>query len=100
MVVVPEADKSTSPPWLNRGDNSWQLTAATLVALQSLSGLSAIYAGLVKKKWAINSMFMVFYAFAMVLICWCLWGYKLGFGTQWGKFPLVGAPGPILAMDW
>lgn len=100
MGVVPAGDKNPAPPWLNNGDNSWQMTAATLVALQSLSGLSAIYAGLVKKKWAINSMFMVFYGFSMVLVCWVLWGYKLAFGTQWGKFPLVGAPGPILDMDW
>lgn len=53
------------PDWLDNGDNAWQLTSATLVAMQSLVGLSAIYAGMVKKKWAINSMFMVFYAFAM-----------------------------------
>ena len=100
MVNIPDGDKSPAPPWLNNGDNAWQLTAATLVALQSLSGLSAIYAGLVKKKWAINSMCMVFYTFAMVLICWCIWGYKMAFGQQWGRFPLVGAPGPIVDIAW
>lgn len=100
MGTVPDTDKKAAPSWLNNGDNAWQMTAATLVALQSLSGLSAIYAGLVKKKWAINSMFMVFYAFAMTLVVWVLWGYKMAFGTQWGKFPLLGTPGPILAMDW
>ena len=100
MVSTPLEDQSPAPPWLNNGDNAWQMTAATLVGLQSLAGLSAIYAGMVKKKWVINSMFMVFYAYAMVLLCWCLWAYKMGFGAQWGKFPLVGAPGPIIAMDW
>lgn len=59
-----------TPAWLDTGDNAWQLTAASLVALQSIPGLCILYAGLVKKKWAINSMFMVFYAFACVLICW------------------------------
>lgn len=68
---------SATPSWLVQGDNAWQLTAATLVAFQSIPGLALIYAGLVKKKWAINSMFMVFYAFAMVLICWVLWAYKV-----------------------
>lgn len=68
---------SATPSWLVQGDNAWQLTAATLVAFQSIPGLALIYAGIVKKKWAINSMFMVFYAFAMVLICWVLWAYKV-----------------------
>jgi Amt family ammonium transporter len=26
-------------PWLDTGDNAWQLTAASLVALQSVPGL-------------------------------------------------------------
>jgi len=40
-----------APTWLNNGDNAWQLTAASLVALQSVPGLCVLYAGLVKKKW-------------------------------------------------
>lgn len=67
---------ATAPDWLNNGDNAWQLTAATLVALQSIPGLVAIYAGIGKQKWAINSAFMAFYAFAAVLICWVVWAYK------------------------
>jgi Amt family ammonium transporter len=89
-----------APAWLNNGDNAWQLTAASLVGLQSIPGLVVLYAGLVKRKWAINSAFMAFYAFAAVLICWVTWAYKMGFGEQWGKAPFVGTPGPVLAMDW
>ena len=100
MVATPLEDQMPAPPWLNNGDNAWQLTAATLVGLQSLAGLSAMYAGMVKKKWVINSMFMVFYSYAMVLVCWCLYAYKMAFGEQWGSFPLLGEPGPIVAMDW
>ena len=43
---------------------------------------------------------MVLYAFAMVLICWVIYAYRMAFGEQWGKFPLVGAPNPVLSMDW
>lgn len=32
-------DMNPSPDWLNHGDQAWQLTAATLVALQSIPGL-------------------------------------------------------------
>ena len=78
-----------SPPWLNTGDNSWQITASTLVGLQSMPGLVILYASIVKKKWAVNSAFMVLYAFAAVLICWVLVGYRMAFGDQlvplWGK---------------
>ncbi|KAJ6096114.1 hypothetical protein N7486_006860 [Penicillium sp. IBT 16267x] len=88
-----------APDWLNTGDQAWQLTAGTLVALQSIPGLAILYAGFVKKKWAINSAFMVFYAFSATLICWVIWAYKMAFGEQWGNFPLVGAPGPVLTMQ-
>lgn len=84
------------PDWLDTGDNSWQLTAATLVALQSIPGLMVLYAGLVKRKWAVNSMFMVFYAFAMTLVVWCLWAYKIGFGQY--MLPFAGRPGPMLTV--
>jgi len=71
------------PPWLNSGDTSWQLTAGTFVGLQSVPGLAILYAGLAKKKWALNSAVMVFYAFSICLITWSLWGYNMSFGNQW-----------------
>ncbi|XP_047968759.1 ammonium transporter 2 member 5-like [Salvia hispanica] len=78
-----------NPEWLSKGDNAWQLTAATLVGLQSVPGLIILYGGAVKKKWAVNSAFMALYAFACVLVCWVCWGYRLSFGDQlvpiWGK---------------
>lgn len=80
-----------SPKWLDTGDNAWQLAAATFVALQSIPGLAVLYGGVVKKKWAINSAFMCFYAFASVLIVWVLFDYNMAFGPQW--FPFLGKPG-------
>ncbi|CAK7353490.1 unnamed protein product [Dovyalis caffra] len=82
------APDEASPDWLNKGDNAWQLTAATLVGLQSIPGLMILYGGGVKKKWAVNSAFMVVYAFACVLFCWVTWGYRMSFGSTllpfWG----------------
>ena len=88
---------STNPAWLDTGDNAWQLTAGSLVALQSIPGLVVLYAGLVKRKWAVNSAFMAFYAFACVLICWVLWAYKASFGEQ--MLPFVGRPGASVSMN-
>jgi ammonium transporter, Amt family len=79
-----------SPKWLDTGDNAWQLAAATFVGLQSIPGLAVLYGGVVKKKWAINSAFMCFYAFASVLIVWVLFDYNMAFGPQW--FPFLGKP--------
>jgi Amt family ammonium transporter len=93
--------------WLSPGDNSWQLTAATLVGLMSVPGLVVLYGGVMQKRWSVNSMMMAFIAFALVLIVWVLFAYKLAFGqpmhifgadsgffaNAWGK------PGSILSSD-
>src|SRR5580658_2317182 len=89
------------PQWLNAGDNSWQLTAATFVGLMSLPGIAVLYGGLVKKKWAVNTMVMAFTGFSAVMVVWFLWGYEMGFGNPihlgagiLGGF--IGHPGSIL----
>jgi Amt family ammonium transporter len=68
------------PSWLNSADNTWQLVAATLVGLMSLPGLAVLYGGLVRKKWIVNTMLMVFAGFSITLIVWMLWGYNMAFG--------------------
>ena len=72
------------PSWLDTGSNSWMLTAATLVGLQSLPGLVIFYGGLSKKRFQVNTMMMVFYAFAAVLVTFMVAGYQFGFGTGIG----------------
>jgi len=69
------------PSWLNSGDNTWQLVSATLVGLMSLPGLAVLYGGLVRKKWIVNTMLMVFSGFCLTLLVWMLWGYNMAFGT-------------------
>ncbi len=69
------------PHWLNPADNTWQLTAATLVGLMSLPGIAVLYGGLVRKKWIVNTMLMTFAGFSLTLIVWMLWGYNMAFGA-------------------
>lgn len=85
-----------TPEWLDTGNNAWQLTAASLVGLQSIPGLMVLYAGLVKRKWVVNTMLMVFVGFAGTLVCWTIWAYKVAFGEY--MLPFAGRPGPILTM--
>jgi ammonium transporter, Amt family len=69
------------PSWLNTGDNTWQITAATFVGLMSLPALAVLYASIVPKKWAVNVLAMMFAGFSLVLVAWVLWSYKMGFGA-------------------
>jgi Amt family ammonium transporter len=91
------------PQWLNPGDSSWQLTAATLVGLMSVPGLVVLYGGVMQKRWSVNSMMLAFIAFALVLVVWVLYGFKMGFGTPFrigskdGFFSnFLGKPGSVL----
>src|SRR5260370_12182625 len=80
--------------WLSSGDNAWQMTAATLVGLMSIPALAVLYGGIVQRKWAINTTMMVFCSFALTLIVWVLWAFKMGFGSAWiGTF--IGKPGTV-----
>src|SRR5260370_36238200 len=83
-----------APSWLNSGDTGWQLTAATLVGIQSVPGLAILYAGLMKRKGALNSALMGLYAFAMTLLVWTLWSYNMSFGK-----PINIGPG-FLGIPW
>jgi Amt family ammonium transporter len=72
------------------------MAAATFVGLQSIPGLTVLYGGIVKKKWAINSAFMSMYAFASVLVVWVLFDYNMAFGPAWLSVAgqsFLGAPG-------
>ena len=95
-----------APSWLNSGDTSWQITAATLVGLMSVPGLAVLYGGVMQKRWSINSMMLTFVTFSVVLVVWVLWAFKMGFGAPWqflshsttsffGNF--IGKPGPVLS---
>ena len=78
------APATCQPSWLDTGSNGWQLTAATFVGLMSVPGLALLYGGLVPKKWVVNTMFMAFSGFAIVMVVWVLWAYKMGFGSPFG----------------
>jgi Amt family ammonium transporter len=84
--------------WLSEGANSWQLTAATLVGLMSIPGLVVLYGGVMQKRWSVNSMMMAFVAFAIVLILWCLFAFRMAFGTPMHIFGAGGSS--FLANMW
>lgn len=104
LVLVARAAVNTYPgpavpSWLDTGSNAWMLTAATLVGLMSLPGLALFYGGLAKKRFVVNTLFMIFYAYASVLLVWLLFGYNFGFGPaglKIGDLGILGRPTPAL----
>jgi ammonium transporter, Amt family len=89
------------PSWLNSGDNTWQLVAATLVGLMSIPGIAILYGGLVQRKWVVNTMLMAFTAFSIVLVAWVLYEFQMSFGTPLHLGPgilhdAIGKPGTTL----
>jgi ammonium transporter, Amt family len=82
---------------LDTGNNAWQLTAATLVGLMSIPGLVVLYGGVMQKRWSVNSMMMAFVAFAIVLILWVLFAFKMAFGDP---MHILGADGGFFANMW
>ncbi|KAL6284871.1 hypothetical protein ACE6H2_015800 [Prunus campanulata] len=98
VPVAYQGGAGAVPVWLNKGDNAWQMVAATLVGLQSVPGLVILYGSIVKKKWAVNSAFMALYAFAAVVICWVSWAYKMSFGDK--LLPFWGRAGPALGQKF
>src|ERR1700722_7796156 len=93
--------------WLDTGDTAWQLTAATFVGLMSVPGLVVLYGGVMQKRWSINSMMLTFATFAVVIVIWVLYAFKLGFGNPWFNtggstsktflHGFIGTPGPVLS---
>jgi Amt family ammonium transporter len=60
--------------------------------MMSIPGIAVLYAGIVQKKWAVNTLLMAFSGFSLVLLVWVLWGFNMGFGT-----PLKLGPGILSA---
>jgi Amt family ammonium transporter len=55
-----------------------------------------------QKRWSVNSMMLTFVAFALVLVAWVLWAFKMGFGTPLGSGhgffeTFLGKPGSVLS---
>jgi Amt family ammonium transporter len=69
------------------------LTATALVMLMSLPGLAIFYGGLAKAKDTLNTIAMVFTAYAIASVVWVIYGYTLAFGTDVGG--VIGSPAKL-----
>jgi Amt family ammonium transporter len=79
------ATAAFAEPTVNKGDNAWLMTSATLVLLMTIPGLALFYGGLVRAKNMLSVLMHVFYSVCIVGIIWVVYGYSLAFtgGSEW-----------------
>ncbi|MEK7398641.1 MAG: ammonium transporter [Candidatus Poribacteria bacterium] len=78
LVAIPIANADE----LNSGDISWVACASALVMLMT-PAVGFFYAGLVRRKNLVATLFQSIAIFAVVSIMWTLWGYSLVFGNSY-----------------
>jgi Amt family ammonium transporter len=86
------------PQWLSLGSNAWVLAATTFVMIQSIPALAVFYAGLTRRRFALNTAMMVLYSFTSAVVVWMLLGYGLSFYSSsitLNGFHLLGLPLPV-----
>ncbi|NPA52218.1 MAG: ammonium transporter [Aquificae bacterium] len=76
---------------IDTGDTAWMITATALVVLMTVGGLTLFYGGMTRAKNIVNTVMMVFTAYALAIIVWTLWGYSLAFSDGEGAiYAIVG----------
>lgn len=88
ILFMPIAMAEEVSPTLDTGDTAWMIVATALVMLMTVPGLALFYAGMTRKKNALNTMMMSFSAFAISSIVWVVYGYTLSFGKD--VFGIIG----------
>lgn len=82
---------------INAGDTAWVLVSSALVMFMT-PGLAFFYAGLIRRKNALNAIMMSFSALGVISLLWVTVGYSLAFapgnaligGLQWVGLRSVG----------
>jgi ammonium transporter, Amt family len=85
MPVAALADAS-APGVVNSGDTAWMLTSTALVLIMT-PGLAFFYAGMVRTKNVVSTLYQNFIALGVIGVLWAIIGYSLAFSTG---IPLIG----------
>lgn len=72
-------------PKIDTGDTAWVMVAAAFVMLMT-PGLAFFYAGMVRTKNVVSTLFQNFAAFPVIGLLWLVCGYSLAFGPSIGGF--------------
>lgn len=78
-------DAAPVVPTVDTGDTAWVMMSAALVLLMT-PGLAFFYAGMVRTKNVVSTLFQNFAALSVVGVLWCVAGYSLAFSGDIGGF--------------
>jgi len=85
LVLMPQlAWADTGLPEINGANTAWIMISTALVMLMT-PGLAFFYAGMVRRKNVVSTLFKNFAALAVVGVLWALMGYSIAFapGNDW-----------------
>jgi ammonium transporter, Amt family len=67
-----------APP-IDKADTTWMMVATVLVLVMTVPGLALFYGGLVRSKNMLSTLMQVFYAVAVTILIWVIYGYSITF---------------------
>jgi Amt family ammonium transporter len=67
-----------APP-IDKADTTWMMVATVLVLVMTVPGLALFYGGLVRSKNMLSTLMQVFYAVAITILIWVIYGYSVTF---------------------
>lgn len=90
LLALPPGQWSVNEPdgtavTYNSGDIAFALSGTALVFIMS-PGVGFLYSGLLRRKNALNQIFLSLAAYAVVTFTWFFWGYSLSFSETGGPF--------------
>jgi ammonium transporter, Amt family len=66
-------------PAIDKADTTWMMVATVLVLVMTVPGLALFYGGLVRSKNMLSTLMQVFYAVAVTILIWVIYGYSITF---------------------
>lgn len=78
LIATPAFAAKAAPAAINSGDTAWMLMATALVLLM-VPGLAFFYAGMVKGKNVVSTLFQNLIALGVVGVVWIIIGFSLAF---------------------
>lgn len=79
------AEVAAAPASINTGDTAWLLMSSALVLLMT-PGLAFFYAGMVRSKNVVSTLFQSMIACSVISLLWFAFGYSIAFSPTNGGF--------------
>ena len=86
LMPVPALADASAAGVINSGDTAWMLTSTALVLIMT-PGLAFFYAGMVRTKNVVSTLYQNFIALGVIGVLWAIIGYSLAFSSG---IPLIG----------